>query len=58
MGAACGTYGGTGSAYRVLVGKQGKEPTWKTGRRWEANVKMRLLRSRIGRPGLDWSGSR
>jgi hypothetical protein len=27
-------------------------------RRWEDDVKMRLLRNRIRGPGLDWSGSR
>jgi len=27
-------------------------------RRWEGNIKMLLLRNRIGGPGLDWSGSR
>jgi len=58
MGAACGTYGGIGGAYRVLVGKnRERNRLGRPRRRWEDNVKMRLLRNRIGGPGLDWSGS-
>jgi hypothetical protein len=45
--------GGEGSAYRVVVEKpQGKTAFARSRHRWEGNIKMDLLRNRIGRHGL------
>jgi hypothetical protein len=41
--------------YRVLVGKpEGKRPLWRSGRRWEDNIKMDL--QGVGCEGMDLTG--
>jgi hypothetical protein len=46
------------NAYRLLVGKpEGKRPLGRPRLRWVDNVMMDLFRDRLGRCGLDWSGS-
>jgi hypothetical protein len=46
------------NAYRLLVGKpEGKRPLGRLRRRWVDNIKMDLLRDRLGRCGLDWFSS-
>jgi hypothetical protein len=43
---------------RLLVGKpEGKKPLGRPRRKWINNIKMGLLRDRIGCCELDWSGS-
>jgi hypothetical protein len=44
------------TANMLLVGKpEGKRPLGRPRRRWINNIKMDLLRDRIGWCGLDWS---
>ena len=46
--------GGSGGAYRVLVGKLGrKRPLGRPRRRWEDNIKMNLKEVEW-RKGTDW----
>jgi hypothetical protein len=43
VGGTCGTHGGGGAVYRVLVGKpEGKRPLGRPRRRWEDNIKLDL----------------
>jgi len=58
MGAACGTYGVEEMHSGFWLENGGKNRVGRPRRRWEGNVKMRLLRNRTGGPGMDWSGSR
>jgi hypothetical protein len=52
MGRACGTYGESRDANRVLVGKrQGRRPLERPRHRWEDNVKMDFRE--VG-CGMDW----
>jgi hypothetical protein len=41
----------------ILVGKPGERPLERSRPRWVDNIKMDLNRDRIGRNGLDLSGS-
>jgi hypothetical protein len=53
VGWACGTHGGGGGVYRVLVGRpEGKRPLGRPRRRWEDNSKMYLRE--IGIDGANW----
>jgi hypothetical protein len=46
------------NAYRILVEKpEGKIPLGRPRRRWVDNIKIDLKRDRMGRYGLDQSGS-
>jgi hypothetical protein len=57
MDRACSINGAKRNSYRILVGKpQGKTPLGRPRRRWVNNIKMDL-RDRMGRYGLDLSGS-
>jgi hypothetical protein len=48
----------TRNAYRNLVTKpEGKRPFQRGGHRWEDNIRMVLRKIRVGRCGLDTSGS-
>jgi hypothetical protein len=43
VGGTCGTNGGGGGVYRVLVGEpEGKRPLGRPRRRWEDNIKLNL----------------
>jgi hypothetical protein len=53
VGGTCGTHGGGGGVYSVLVGRpKGKRPLGRHRRRWEDNIKMDLRE--IGRDGVNW----
>jgi hypothetical protein len=46
------------NAYSILVGEpEGKKPLGRSRRRWEDNIRMDLREVRVGRSGLDSSGS-
>jgi hypothetical protein len=58
MGSECSTNWEKRNAYRILVGKpEGKRPLGKQRRRWVDNIKIDLKKDRMGRNGLDHSGS-
>jgi hypothetical protein len=51
VGWTCGTHGGGGGAYRVLVGRpEGKRPLGRPRHRWEDNIKMDLAEI-----GIEWA---
>jgi hypothetical protein len=53
VGGTCGTHGGGGGVYRVLVGRpEGKRPLRRRRRRWEDNIKIDLREIGIG--GANW----
>jgi hypothetical protein len=54
---ACSTNGEKRNAHTILVGKpQGKRPLGRPRRKWENNIKMDLIRDRMGWHLLDLSG--
>jgi hypothetical protein len=58
MGWACGTHGRDEKCIQILIGKsEGKRPLGRPKRRWEDNIRMDVG-NRVGRYGLDSSGSR
>jgi hypothetical protein len=55
VGGRCGTHGGGGGVYRVLVGRpEGKRPLRRPRRRWEDNIKLDLRDIWMGRAGFSW----
>jgi hypothetical protein len=58
MAAACGTNGEQEVHTGFYLENREKNRLARPRRRWEDNVKMRILRNGIGGPGLDWSGIR
>jgi hypothetical protein len=57
MSGACSSHGEKRNAYKVLVGKpEGKRPLTRPRGRWGDNING-PLGNRVGRSGLDSSGS-
>jgi len=50
--------GETRNAYKILVGKpERKRPLRRPRHRWEVNIRLNLGEIRVGRCGMDASGS-